>query len=93
MTDHGNVEEIRHHGHKRVCQEIGFAEPARMLGEKRFFLEARQCLGEDDRNSGVEALPERFNCPSLEDEKGGNASQAACPYQCKRKDQIGRAHV
>jgi hypothetical protein len=34
MSEHGNVEEIRDHGHKRACQEIGFAEPVRMLGEK-----------------------------------------------------------
>jgi hypothetical protein len=34
MTDRGNGEESRHHGHKRACQEIGFAEPVRMLGEK-----------------------------------------------------------
>src|SRR2546427_431192 len=46
MTDRGNVEEIRHHGHTRACQEIGFAEPVRMVGEKRSFLEAWQCLGE-----------------------------------------------
>ncbi|TKS62945.1 MAG: hypothetical protein EWM73_01969 [Nitrospira sp.] len=46
MTDRGNGEESRHHGQKRACQEIGFAEPVRMLREKRFFLEACQCLGE-----------------------------------------------
>jgi hypothetical protein len=27
-------------GYKRVCQRIGLAEPVRMLGEKRFDLEA-----------------------------------------------------
>jgi hypothetical protein len=46
MTDHSNVEEFRHHGQKHACQKIGFAGPVRMLGEKRFFLEAWQCLGE-----------------------------------------------
>ena len=42
MTDRGNVEESRHHGQKRACQEIGFDEPVRMLGEKRVL----QYLGE-----------------------------------------------
>ncbi|HEV8326997.1 MAG TPA: hypothetical protein VGQ08_05895 [Nitrospiraceae bacterium] len=34
---HGNVEESRHHGQERACQEIACAEPVRMLGEKRVF--------------------------------------------------------
>lgn len=34
---HGNVEESRHHGQERACQEIGFAAPVRMWGEKRVF--------------------------------------------------------
>ena len=46
MTDRGNGEESRHHGHKRACQEIGFAELLRMVGEKRSFLQVWQCLGE-----------------------------------------------
>ena len=70
----------------RARQEIGFAEPVRMLKEKQFSLEAWQCLGEGGRNSGVDALMGRFNCPSLEDAKGGNAIQGARPHQCKRKD-------
>ena len=70
MIDRGNVEEIRHYGKKRACQEIGFAEPVRMLGEKRFFLEARQCLGKGGRNSGVDTLLERFTCPSPENANG-----------------------
>jgi hypothetical protein len=37
MIDRGNVEEIRHQGHKRACQEIGFAEPVRMLGGGTIF--------------------------------------------------------
>ena len=47
MIDQGNAEEIRRHDHTRTCPEIGFAEPGYMLREKRFFLEARLCLGEE----------------------------------------------
>ena len=64
----------------RARQEIGFAEPVRMLGEQRFLLEARECLGEGGRNSGVDTLLERFNCPSPENAKG------VCHHQCQRKD-------
>lgn len=66
--------------------KIVLHEAVGMLGEKRFFLETRQCLREGDRKSGVDALLERFNCPSLEDAKGDNTSQGACPHQCTRKD-------
>jgi hypothetical protein len=32
MSEHGNVEEIRDHGNNCGCQEIGFAEPALLVG-------------------------------------------------------------
>lgn len=85
-ADHGDVEEVRHHGHQCARQQVRFHEAMGLLRVEGIVAQAGQEQREGEGNAGIEPLLECLYGARLEHAKRGHAGQGTGHEEGQRED-------